>query len=445
MTMRRAILLALASSILGILGGVSAARAQDGGGRAALVVRFPDGSVETRCVGFSGSSITGAELLARSGLQIILDYNSGLGGAVCSIAGSGCAFPAQECFCQCQGLSCEYWAYYHWRAGGWEYSQVGASSFAVSDGAVEGWSWGPGNWFSGVEPPVLAFDQVCVAPTSTPTATATPAPTATPTMTSAPVRTSAPQVTFRAATTSLATGACTLLDWLVWDADRVTLDGAPVNGQDRLEVCPTTTHRYVLVAINAAGEAQREITVQVAGSQPAQELPPTPAAEIPISASPSVPEPAATSATDTPDHSSGSILVPVVRALDQPAQPVETPFVRATQPPRSAIAPAFLGPLPTATPRPRRVLGAGGRPTPTPMLVAMAPARSRAGVATAAQRSSTAQGASQSGPAAISREFTPALLPGYAAYLVMAAALLSAGAWVMLRKRRASAVPCKQP
>ena len=111
---RRTLLLPLLLTALCLLAAASTARAQDGDHRAALVVRFADGSVEKRCVAFSEPSITGAELLTRSGLQIIMDHTSGIGGAVCSIAGAGCAFPTQDCFCKCQGLTCEYWAYYHW-------------------------------------------------------------------------------------------------------------------------------------------------------------------------------------------------------------------------------------------------------------------------------------------------------------------------------------------
>lgn len=137
--------------------------AQAGPQRAALVVRFADGAVETRCIAFDTPTISGAELLARSGLPVIVNYNSGLGGAVCSIGGQGCAFPGQDCFCKCQGSSCEYWAYYHGGADGWRYSDVGAGSYQVTDGAVEGWSWGKGNFASGTEPPPLRFADVCPA------------------------------------------------------------------------------------------------------------------------------------------------------------------------------------------------------------------------------------------------------------------------------------------
>lgn len=137
------------------------ARAQDGPNRAALVIRYADGSIETRCVGFAEPSISGEELLLRSGLPIVMDYDAGAGGAVCRIRELGCS--AQDCFCRCQGKDCQYWAYYHWVDGAWQYSQIGASSYRVENGALEGWSWGPGNFSAGTEPPLVGFEEVCAS------------------------------------------------------------------------------------------------------------------------------------------------------------------------------------------------------------------------------------------------------------------------------------------
>ncbi len=139
------------------------AGAQEGPRRAGLVIRYGDATVETRCISFTEPSLSGAELLARAGLPVIINYNGGLGGAVCSIGGQGCAFPGQDCFCKCQGSACEYWAYYHWQDGRWVYSDVGASSYQVTDGALEGWSWGQGNFSSGTEPPVVRFEEICAS------------------------------------------------------------------------------------------------------------------------------------------------------------------------------------------------------------------------------------------------------------------------------------------
>jgi hypothetical protein len=152
-------LTALALIILLILPGAGIAAAQDGGNRAGLVVRYQDGSVEKKCVAFSEPTISGEELLQRSGLTVVMDYNALAGGAVCSIKGLGCS--VQDCFCRCQGADCQYWAYYHWVDGGWQYSQLGASGYRVKNGSLEGWSWGPGNFSSGTEPPAAQFEEIC--------------------------------------------------------------------------------------------------------------------------------------------------------------------------------------------------------------------------------------------------------------------------------------------
>jgi hypothetical protein len=149
------------------------AAAQGGTNRAALIVRYEDGSVETKCVAFSEPAITGEELLQQSGLAVVMDYNALAGGAVCSIKGVGCS--VQDCFCRCQGADCQYWAYYHWVDGGWQYSQLGASGYRVKNGSLEGWSWGPGNFSSGTEPPATKFEEIC-APGSETAPAASPGP-----------------------------------------------------------------------------------------------------------------------------------------------------------------------------------------------------------------------------------------------------------------------------
>ena len=112
--------------------------------------------------------------------------------------------------------------------------EVGAGGYQVTNGALEGWSWGAGNWSSGVEPPVVAFDEVRAPPaTATPTATATATPTATPTATATatvrlPQDQTPPQVVPEANTTEVSPGACTLLRWWVTGATELTLNDALV-------------------------------------------------------------------------------------------------------------------------------------------------------------------------------------------------------------------------
>ena len=126
--------------------------------RAGLVVVRGDGSVTSVCVPFSEESISGAELLRRSGLGVALDAYGGLGYGVCEIGGEGC--PAgQDCFCQCRGNPCAYWVYSHRRAdGSWAISGVGASGWQVQGGDVDGWVWGDGS----TAPPAVTFEQICL-------------------------------------------------------------------------------------------------------------------------------------------------------------------------------------------------------------------------------------------------------------------------------------------
>lgn len=147
-----------------------AARLQDdGSNQAALIVRVDDEQVETRCVTFAEETISGHELLARSGLDLVVNASSA-GVFVCSIEGQGC--PANDCLCQCQGEPCSYWSYWQLRGGEWQYARVGAAATEVRDGDVEGWSWGPGSVTSAIAPPMITLDEVCTAGAQAPAAPA---------------------------------------------------------------------------------------------------------------------------------------------------------------------------------------------------------------------------------------------------------------------------------
>ena len=128
--------------------------------RAGLVIVHGDGTVLTRCVEFTEESISGVELLTRSGLALRLDA-TGVGTAVCSIGGEGCPAPS-SCFCQCQSSPCVYWSYWQLEDGGWRYSNLGAGLTQVGNGVVEGWVWGEGS-ASGeaTAPPALTLDDIC--------------------------------------------------------------------------------------------------------------------------------------------------------------------------------------------------------------------------------------------------------------------------------------------
>jgi hypothetical protein len=129
--------------------------------KAGLVVQFGDGRVETRCITFEEEVLNGAELLARSGLEVVLDPASSMGVTVCQIEGEGCEVPVEACFCQCMGGGeCAYWNYFYRDdgEGEWAYSALGAALRKVSDGSVEAWVWGDGG-----SPPAdeLRFETIC--------------------------------------------------------------------------------------------------------------------------------------------------------------------------------------------------------------------------------------------------------------------------------------------
>jgi hypothetical protein len=147
----------------------------EGPNQAALVVQFGDGRIETRCVSFEGEAITGADLLTRSGLDLVVDASSGMGIIICRIEGEGCAYPAEPCFCQCMGGgACAYWNYFYRDPGAtaWAYSPQGAILRRVKPGSVEGWVWGDGHTAPGDG---LTFEAICVPPSPQPSS-APPSP-----------------------------------------------------------------------------------------------------------------------------------------------------------------------------------------------------------------------------------------------------------------------------
>jgi hypothetical protein len=156
------VLLALASTRL------PAIVAAEEPNQAALAILFLDGRIETRCVTFEEDAINGADLLNLSGLDVLLDSSSGMGITVCQVEGLGCAYPAEDCFCQCMtGSGCAYWNYYYRDPGEaeWTYSPLGILLRESVPGSAEAWVWGDGH----TPPPAdLTFDTICApsAPTS---------------------------------------------------------------------------------------------------------------------------------------------------------------------------------------------------------------------------------------------------------------------------------------
>lgn len=195
--------------LLVVLAGLAlsaAVQAQTPPNRVGLVVRHGDGQVLTACVEFSEPTISGAEVLIRAGLGMTMDAQRG--GMICSLDGEGCQFPAESCFCECEtlGAACTYWAYFHLADTGWVYSQIGASTYQVKPGGVEGWGWGRGTEGEGAMPPVYTFDQLCADGPSVATLVQEPGDTAATPSAAAPPSSPAAAATHRAPTATGSSG-----------------------------------------------------------------------------------------------------------------------------------------------------------------------------------------------------------------------------------------------
>lgn len=201
--------LVAAASVVVLLAGAGAfalsartARAGSSGGEAGLVIQHGDGSVDTYCVGFSGDSVTGDQLLAKAGIPIVQ-----FSGLVCAVGTKeGCFQPHDfaSCACQSDPPASTYWAFFTARHDQpWVYSSVGFLAARARDGEMQAWRWGKGGANSAPPPPQLTFEQVCTdrapktttvapttaaavvtvlpiqpgAPSPVPTTAATPAPT----------------------------------------------------------------------------------------------------------------------------------------------------------------------------------------------------------------------------------------------------------------------------
>lgn len=117
--------------------------------KAGLIVSLPDGNTLLRCVDFDSETISGYDLLANSGLELETSFSPSMGYAVCGVEGQGCK--SDNCFC---GMP-NYWSYWHLSDGVWGYSEVGANTYQVQPGSVEGWSWGDQT------PIVASFEAIC--------------------------------------------------------------------------------------------------------------------------------------------------------------------------------------------------------------------------------------------------------------------------------------------
>jgi hypothetical protein len=306
--------------------------------RVGLVVRHGNGNTITRCVAFGEPEISGYDVLNRSGLDVVASLDAGMGYAICAIDGEGCS--AGNCFCECQGGgTCVYWAYYHLQGGSWQYSGLGASSYKVRDGDVEGWAWGEGSMGGGAEPPVITFEEICASPaTDTPVPpTDTPVlPTNTPVPPTATPAPAAPEVWFRVDQNPIQAGSCTTLRWDTSNAQEVYLDDERVDATGSRQVCPGASQEYRLQVVGAEEELTEKLTLGVTST------PPSPTPTQPVEGLSGSPAP-----TDTPSAATAEPTSP-------PAEPGSSPSPGLT---------------PTAQPS----VAATSSASPTPLQIALAP------------------------------------------------------------------------
>lgn len=257
---RRFPLFILSGLVLLLAAGLTRA---DGPNQAGLVVVHGDGAVETVCVSFTESQISGLDLLERSGLDLNYEAGGGMGGAICRIDGEGCTYPQDDCFCQCQsgGAECTYWSYWLLDGGSWQYASLGAANRTLSGGEVDGWVWGPGS----DPPPQVGFTEICQPDPPTPTPSPTGTPTPTPTRTPAPT----PVIEFFTADRQVITaGESVTLRWNLSGAKAAYLrysgteEGVVAPGSKT--VSPAETTVYTLAAVGEdGGQTVVELTITV--------------------------------------------------------------------------------------------------------------------------------------------------------------------------------------
>ncbi len=354
--------------------------------QAGIVVVLEGGQVETRCVTFSETTISGYELLTRSGLPLVTTSDA-TGTFVCKISGSGCL--ANDCLCH---FPPTYWSYWELKEGAWRYSQAGSVARQVEDGDVDGWVWGDG----ASPPPEYSFAQICLGEPvpATPTATATQQSPATPTM--SPTETPEPEevaVRFWAEENEVEAGSCTNLHWQTAHARSVTLDGRGMPDSGAQQVCPCEDTTYWL-AVTASDDTTERFPAEVlvTGSCPGAQATVAPTATpgaaataTPATSQPIAPgvEAAPSDATETvsataapPEDEAPEAGAPpgatAATTVPQPAAPADEPSLPPAQP-EMGLPPDAMMPAPRTTPSPSPLDEFAGTEAPAATLTAERP------------------------------------------------------------------------
>ncbi|MCA1834087.1 MAG: hypothetical protein ABR548_11960 [Actinomycetota bacterium] len=167
MKLRIVLVVALLSAVFpgGVAHPLCASAQSSGTSRAGLLVEYPNSETQFYCVSFSGRSITGLELLRKTGVALAYQDFGGGNVTVCSIGGRGCPYPKTPCFCQCAtgAKTCTFWGYYKISHGTntWQFSQEGAGVSVVRNGEINGWRWGA-HGVQGTHPPAATtLEEIC--------------------------------------------------------------------------------------------------------------------------------------------------------------------------------------------------------------------------------------------------------------------------------------------
>lgn len=129
---------------LALTAGIAHAQDTPEGIRVGVIIKGPGGAESRYCVTLPPDKSTGLDALRATNVDLNVQAGP-LGAAVCRLQNVGCTYPAEPCFCQCQGAVCRYWSYfYHNAEGKWQYSSIGLSGRKLTTGDVEGWLWSEG-------------------------------------------------------------------------------------------------------------------------------------------------------------------------------------------------------------------------------------------------------------------------------------------------------------
>lgn len=103
---------------------------------ATVVVTHSDGSTQQRCVGFSSSTISGAQLMQKSKFEFVTQTFS-YGKAACEIDNQ------PRHFTECLPKSGDYWALYVLQPGSssWQQAQSGYATTMIKPGGALGWRY----------------------------------------------------------------------------------------------------------------------------------------------------------------------------------------------------------------------------------------------------------------------------------------------------------------